>query len=422
MKIKSITYLVIIILCFLNKIYSQSLKFIVDELKLGMYYTSDTSNKKEVFYLNDKLKKINNEKLTDGTIFYGDYANVRKGNKYGFMDKNGIVTLFPNYTNVVWTNSLLGVALKDNKIGYIDRKGNVKIPFKYDLGTFFYDNQTVVREGLKYFLLNNFGDSILSSENIIFPPEGNSLIPFVSDKGQGMISKDKKIVIEPIYRNLINIGGEFIKATNSSKSLIGILNTKGETVIPFDYDEIKIANLNDFFPAKKNGKWGFINIKNETIIEFLFDEAFFFSEDLAAVVIGKKTGFINKKGKIIIEPKFDFSWNFGINYSFKNGISAVLLNGKWGFANKKGELVIQPIYDYVSCFLNKNAIVGINKKYGIISDKGAIIIPLDNDKIHRSENGIFKVVKGMDKFPEDNAMENIKDVLLLQTLTYLFKN
>ena len=162
MKIKSTTYLIIIFLCFLNKIYSQSLKFIVDELKLGLYYTSDTSNTKEVFYLNDKLKKINKERITDGTIFYNDYANVRIGNKYGFIDKNGIVKLFPNYTNVIWTNSLLGVALKDNKIGYIDRKGKVKIPFKYDLGTFFYDNQAVVRAGLKYFLINNLGYSMFS--------------------------------------------------------------------------------------------------------------------------------------------------------------------------------------------------------------------------------------------------------------------
>lgn len=422
MKLKLFCCFLFTCCCLHSSIYCQIDKFLIDELKAGLYYFSDTSNKKEVYFLDNNLKKINHEKITDGTVFYKDYANVRIGNKYGFIDKKGNIKLFHDYTKVIWTDHLLGIAVKDKKIGYIDRQGNLKIPLKYDLGTFFYDHHTVVRKDVTYSLLNDSGQSVLTSEKMIFPPNGTSLIPFFSDSGQGMMSQDKHVVIEPIYRSLINIGDGLIKAIRRNKPAYGIINTKGHIIIPFEYDELKVAKPSDLIPAKKNGKWGYINLRNEVVIELAYDEAYFFSDGLAAVVVGKKTGFINKNGKFIIEPAYDFSWNFGSNYSFKNGISAVFVNGKWGFITKKNRIIIQPSYDYVSSFINGKAIVGVNKKYGIIDKKGAILVPLENDKIQRSGNGIFKVVKGIDETPEDNGLENIKDILLYDSLIYLYKN
>jgi hypothetical protein len=415
-------FLLIICCCVFENIYCQADKFLIDELKAGLYYASDTSSEKEIYFLNNNLKRINHEKITDGTVFYKDHANIRIGKKYGFIDKEGNVKLFPEYSIVLWTDHLFGIAVKDKKIGYIDRQGNVKIPMKYDMGTFFYNHHAVVKENLVYSVINDSGQSVVTSKKLMFPPTKSSLIPYFSDSGQGMMSQNKHVVIEAIYRNLIDVGDGLIKAIRRGKPTYGILNTKGDTVIPFNYEEIKVAKAADLIPAKKNGKWGYINLQNETVIDFTYDEAYFFSEGLAAVVVGKKAGFINKKGKFIIEPTYDYSWNFGGNYNFKNGISAVLVNGKWGFITKKNRFVIQPSYDYVSGFIKGKAIVGINKKYGIISQTGTILVPLENDKIQRSDNGIFKVVKGIDKSPEDNGMENIKDVLLYQTLIYLYKS
>lgn len=422
MHIKLSYFLLLICCCIHESIFCQANKFLIDELKTSLYYVSDTSIEKEVDFLNNNLKKINHEKITDGTIFYNDYANIRVGKKYGFIDKKGNVKLFPEYNTVVWTDQLYGIAVKDEKIGYIDRKGNVKIPIKYDLGTFFYNGYAVVREGLNYSVINKSGQLVVTSNKLMFPPYGGSLITYFSDSGQGMMSQDKHVVIKPSYRNLINVGDGLIKAVRSGKPLCGILNNKGDTIIPFDYEQIKVAVATDLIPAKKNGKWGYINLRNETVIDFTYDEAYFFSEGLAAVVVGKKTGFINKNNKFIIEPVYDFSWNFGGNYYFRNGISAVLLNGKWGFINNKKQVIIPPSYDYVSGFFDGKSVVGINKKYGIINQRGTILLPLEYDKIQRSHNGIFRVVKGIDKSPEDNGMENIWDILLYDSLIYLYKN
>ncbi len=420
MKFKIFIFFIISCIGLYAKVYCQIDKFLIHELKVGLYYVSDTSNQKEIFFLNDKLKKINHEKITDGTIFYKDYANVRIGNKYGFIDKKGNIKLFPNYSTVIWTDNLLGLAVKNGKIGYIDRQGKVKIPFKYDMATFFYNHFAVVRDSLTYSLLNENGHSILSSEMMIFPPNSNSLIPFFSDSGQGMMEKDKRIVIEPDYRNLIASENGFIKAINRNNDY-GILDVKGKIVVPFNYKEIKVPSSGELIPAKKNGKWGYLNIRNETVINFIYDEAYLFSEGVAAVAVQKKIGFIDKKGKFVIEPQYDFSWNFGSNYCFNGGVSPFFNNGKWGFINKSGKVLIPASYEYVTGFINEKAIVAQNKKFGIINKSGNILLPIINDKIQRSENGIFKVVNGNDKSPDDNSLENIEDILLYQALIYLYK-
>jgi len=401
--------------------YCQANKFVIDELKLSLYYLSDTSTEKDVTFLDDDLIKLNHEKITDGTIFYKDYANVRIGNKYGFIDKRGNVKLFPDYAAVMWTDGPLGVALKNDKIGYVDREGNVKVSMQYNMGTFFYNHLAVVRKDSTYSLLSENGQSLLSSDKLIFPPGITPLITFLSDTGIGMMSENKSVVIEPIYRYLIGAENGLIKAVNRNKTY-GSLDATGNVIIPFEYENIKIARSGELIPAKKNGKWGYINIKNEMVINFIYDEAYFFSEGLAAVVVQKKTGFIDKNGKFVIEPQYDFSFNFGSNYSFNGGISPVFINKKWGFIDKKGTVLITPSYDYVTGFNKEKAIVGINKKYGIIDKRGNTLIPLVNDKIQRSENGIFKVVNGKDKWPEDNGMENLEAINLYKTLMYLYKN
>lgn len=398
---------------------SQTNKFIIDELKTGLYYASDTTTQKEVLYLNKELKKINQDNITDGTIFYKNYANVRVGKKYGFIDNKGKVTLFPEYSTIVWTENDFGSAIKDGKIGFIDRKGKVVIPFNYDMTTFFYNGYAVVRNGTSYSVINEKGDNLISSNKVLFPPFKDLNIPFITDSGQAIMSREK-IIKSDYYKSLISADNEYIKAIKNN-NIYGLMNSSGKIVIPFEYEKIKFLNLQSLIPAKKNGKWGYIDIKNREIINFKYDEVNFFSEDLAAVVMDKKVGFINKKGDIVINPKFDFSWNSSGNYNFKNNLCAFFKDKKWGFIDKTGKEIIPPIYEYVGCFNNEKSIVGLNKKFGIINKKGEIVLPIIYDKIQLSDNGFYKVVKGIDSNPVDNSMENIDDILLFQTLFYLYQ-
>ncbi len=409
---------------FIQSILSQNDNFSVKTLTVEMYYGTDTLEKKEVCYLDNNLNKISNSTFSDGTVFYGDFANVKVGKSYGYIDKKGNIKLFPEYEKVIWLEHPLGIAIKNNKIGYINRAGKETIDFKYSFGNFFYENNTIIGLDSNYYLISDKNEVILKSKNLTFMPMSNSIIPFYAkdEKGNnltGLMDKNSQVIAEPIYRYITgDFKSGYVRAMKEKDGFKkGVLDVKGKIVLPFEYDDIKLGSDINFIPAKKGKKWGFVNIKNEIVIPFDFDEAYYFSDNLAAVVTEKKTGFIDNKGKFIIQPNFDFSWNFGKNYKFNEGLSPFFSKSKWGFIDKNGTEIITAQYDDVSEFNNDKAIVKINDKYGIINKKGDVILPIEYDKIQRSENGIFKVLKGKDKSLDK---PEYLDWAIYQGLSYLF--
>jgi hypothetical protein len=64
------------------------------------------------------------------------------------------------------------------------------------------------------------------------------------------------------------------------------------------------------------------------IINPQFDSAWFFSDGLALVEVGKKWGYIDKTGKFVINPQFD-SADF-----FSDGLALVEVGKKWGYIHR----------------------------------------------------------------------------------------
>jgi len=77
--------------------------------------------------------------------------------------------------------------------------------------------------------------------------------------------------------------------------------------------------------VKKNGSWGFINTNGEEVIPFVFDDALSFGQHLAAVKIGEYWGYINLLGNIVIETTFQNA------KSFSGGSAPVLTDRGWQF-------------------------------------------------------------------------------------------
>src|SRR5690606_16505771 len=207
----------------------------------------------------------------------------------------------------------------------------------------------------------------------------------------------------------------------------GYIDIHQNVLIPFDYDDLGVfSSANELAPAKKNGKSGVINRKGETIVPFIYDKVnYFYNSGLAIVIKDKKFGFVNALGKEIIpiiyenvdqtmtdeivlvskNKKWAFFSNKGKQLTdykfdeikqayikengrdkdtyFKGGLAIVSIGNQTQFLDKNLKEII-PIgkYDYVES-LNKNGfgIVGKNNKFGIINNQGKEVIPLEYDKI-----------------------------------------
>ncbi|MGP9597782.1 WG repeat-containing protein, partial [Psychrobacter sp. AOP29-E1-4] len=67
------------------------------------------------------------------------------------------------------------------------------------------------------------------------------------------------------------------------------MNTKGEVLLPFEYDNIDMFN-EGFASVQRNGKRGFINEQFVEVIECQYDEGYDFNEGLANVKLNNKWG------------------------------------------------------------------------------------------------------------------------------------
>lgn len=110
---------------------------------------------------------------------------------------------------------------------------------------------------------------------------------------------------------------EFDKETNlaivqsHSNNKWGIINTKGETIIPFEYSE-ELSMSKGKIAAKKDGKWGLLDTSGKTVLPFEYDYMKPESTDKTTVLFVRKGekpnakyGVIDFTGKILVPIEYD---------------------------------------------------------------------------------------------------------------------
>ena len=194
--------------------------------------------------------------------------------------------------------------LSEQKVGYVNKKGEVIIkPTFYEAKDFF-DGLAAVKISGKW----------------------------------GYIDKTGKIIIEPLF----------------------------DCAYPFleGLARVGIGGAERGINGSYIKKLGYIDKTGKMVIEPQFEIADGFSEGLAAVAIkdmssGKwegfyKYGYIDKSGKFIIKPQF-------INaYEFNDGLALIETKSEYGYIDKTGKFVIKPQYNYAYSFKNGVATVGKN--------------------------------------------------------------
>lgn len=173
-------------------------------------------------------------------------------------------------------------------------------------------------------------------------------------------------------------GYSAVAEKKDGKRLYGVINYKGETVIPIEHSDgfITPPQKSGYFIISKNGKfglidstatmiipmeykgvlgglehgqvqvknndekWGSVTASGETFIPFEYEKFYSWSDDcLLAERSKNQFQFLDPKGKPIHEGFFEKA------VSFKQGIALAQKDGKIGFINTDGEVVIDFQYE-----------------------------------------------------------------------------
>lgn len=168
----------------------------------------------------------------------------------------------------------------------------------------------------------------------------------------------------------------------------GIINTKGDLVLDFIYEDLNGQQGENTYTAKLNGKYGLIDLDQNVIIDFQYDSLWVsqFNNGTFQAELNNKHGIIDKNNNIILDFKYENFQPLGFKQDEKYIVA--YLNDKCGILDINENIVIP--FEYNNYFVLENNL--------LIANQGGLwgVIDLSNNPI------IPCRYKHMNFWPEDN--------------------
>lgn len=275
------------------------------------------------------------------------------------------------------SSDLIPVMMGEDKLyGYINSKGEIKIPAQFRSASAFRDGLARVQEGDNYGYINRQGTYVVPSKYQTATVFNGGVAWVVAPNGAPILidTKGKELFIfwETEFVTVFSDGLALFERENSK----GYIDKTGEIVLSGDFEEASLFR-NGLAAVKKNKKWGFIDKKGKIAIGYQFDEVDGFAKDgLCIVKVGDRWGAIDKKGKYVINPVY-----LSLR-SDKEGFVVKQEGALYGYIDRKGKMVIPPQFSYMQGFNGSNvAPVSIGEKCGLVDKTGKIILSPQYDYI-----------------------------------------
>ena len=276
-------------------------------------------------------------------------------------------------SNRYFSNGLVTV-YKDGKAGCIDRSGSVAIPFE------FYEIYGFSSVG---YALAALGDDWSSARWGVIDRQGQWVIPAEWDDAVVRVpSWDDPGVPDEEKERLAIVWKD---------GLAGILNMQGETVLPCEYVIWLIDSFQEGrLPVKREGAgYGYVNEHGEIVIPCQWTYGSVFSEGLARVLDGMKSGYIDPDGHLVIS--LPDGWI--ARGDFHDGLALVENDqGLYGYIDQTGALVIPFQWEKADSFSESVAQVWQDGKCGFINTAGEIIIPFQWKDARTAQEGHIVVM------------------------------
>jgi hypothetical protein len=271
-----------------------------------------------------------------------------------------------------------------------------------------------------------------------------TLFPFQAENGLcGYQNARKKTVIQPVFEKALPFENDSAPVKQNGKW--GLLNGKGQTAIPPQYDTLSrlgtgwlagnYANPPSFqclhFP--KEIHYGWVSAENKILQPLDFQSITLTKEQKISVSpfqiyqitatdslisvkasrifidtlrllppldtlplvwdwrmpyrLGRTWGFVDSAGLMRISNRYEAV------LPFSEKLAAVKFNGGWGFIDKEENIIIQPNFESVTSLRNGLSIAGRNGKFGIINRTGKALTGFVYDRIRADSSGIFVAEK-----------------------------
>jgi WG containing repeat len=333
-------------------------------------------------------RKSNNKNLKafitqDGKLSKNTYLSIEKiysndvlvaqdtFNKFGMIGVDESILLAFEYDKITKSREIDPnhyLVKKDKKQGVIDIQGKVIIPAIYD--TLFYNQTNYRTKAYDAFIVKK---TDLWGVIDIF---GNTVVP---------------VAYEYLSNNLLGL------AQKNGK--LGMIDKLANVVIPFEYDNIDIAEAADWLNLEKDGHYGLANTQNlRMVVPAIFDYCQFKSDEIRNVAIGylgKQKQVFSYQGKQLT-PLLD---NITVLPPTGNFYTGYMLekDKKFGIVENNFDVILPIEFDKIDIIKNKFYIATKNGKTYFYQKNGKALYQGDIDAILNSNEEALLIVKSKNK-------------------------
>ncbi|SEA56305.1 WG containing repeat-containing protein [Flavobacterium gillisiae] len=281
---------------------------------------------------------------------------LKANGKYIFVDS---LTMKPQnndeYDNLDFYSDGLARFERNNATGYIDNSGAIAFTIPKEFYSHNFSNEVAI--------LSRLGGQeyyLINKEGIIVSKNYKDIDGFSKDNNLSVVknevdSDEKFGFIDNTGKEIVPLIYDFANSFSENLAAVGV----GKTVIRVD-DGLRIFK----------GKYGFIDRTGKVVIPMIYDEVGYFSEGLVRVKLNGKFGYVNKEGKIVIPLEyFDCS-------DFSDGLARVWQEkyGKTGYIDHSGKQVMGFNFSGARDFLDGLAVIQLGEnKWGFIDKTESII-------------------------------------------------
>ena len=287
-----------------------------------------------------------------GTVWYFIYQNGRKYEIEKVESRNYFVLN------------------KDNKMGVIDRSGNIIIDANYEDVKIPNPEKPLFAcyNGDMVEILNANNEKILTDFEKVEPIRlesiasdlmyEKSVLKYLENGKYGLVSFDGKKITKPIYDEITGLPykeGELLVKQNEK---YGVINIKGNKLIKIEYDKIEV----DGYYEESGYKYAGYIISNTT-------------EE------GYRYGYIDYKGNLVLEPEYNELSRIVEISDNENAYLLCAKNGQFGVMKNEKEIVPNEYQSIEYDENNQLLVVEKSKKYGISTLEGNLIVPAQYNSI-----------------------------------------
>jgi len=283
-------------------------------------------------------------------------------------------------TGIAWISKPLGE--KDSLIVYSDGKnrgyfnkytGEVAIPARYKHAWVFSDGIASVEE--------------------------NGIIKFIDTKGNQVF--DRTFAYDPNYDGYVFHGGYCIIDEDDDRKY-GLMNTKGATVLPEEYDNIRVSCNLCYWTLTKDGESGVVDKELKTILPMMAADMYVYDEEIDVTMADNTMRKYDLHGNLIddfyisdfeyleyeleetyqiVEKEYDEykeEHEYVTSTEHKRARARLCKytagNGKEGLMTPDGHMVTLPKYDYVDAIGHDAYICTVsNGDKVIVNGKGQVV-------------------------------------------------